>query len=88
LIVDNNNNIKNTTITENTAKYDNERYCFEDPYSERRINLITEGLEPRYTNRLGNLLKENALAIVDINIIKTLFFGHLNKPLSFDIISV
>jgi hypothetical protein len=39
----NNNNIKNTTITANAAKYDNQRYCYEDPYSERKINLITEG---------------------------------------------
>jgi integrase/recombinase XerD len=65
LIDDDNNNIKNTTITANAAKYDNQRYCYEDPYSERKINLITEGLEPRYANALGNLSKENAIAIVD-----------------------
>jgi hypothetical protein len=46
LIDDDNNNIKNTIITANAAKYDNERYCYEDSYSERKINLITEGLEP------------------------------------------
>jgi hypothetical protein len=39
-------NIKNTTITANAAKHDNQRYCYEDPYSERKINLISEGLEP------------------------------------------
>jgi integrase/recombinase XerD len=65
LIVDDNNNIENTTITANPAKYDNQRYCYEDPCSERKINLITEGLEPRYANALGNISKENALAIVD-----------------------
>jgi hypothetical protein len=59
-----NNNIKNT-IAANAARYDNERYCYEDSYSERRITLLTEGLEPRYTNALGNISKENALAIVD-----------------------
>src|SRR5215208_3825322 len=32
---------------------------------KRKINLITEGLEPRYANSLGNLSKENAIAIVD-----------------------
>jgi len=65
LIDHNNNNIKNTTITANTAKYDNQRYCYEDPYYERKINLITEGLEPLYANTLGNLSKENAIAIID-----------------------
>jgi hypothetical protein len=65
LIEDYNNNIKNTTITANAAKYDNQRYCYEDPYSERKINLITEGLEPLYANALGNTSKENAIAIVD-----------------------
>jgi integrase len=58
------NNINNT-IAANAAKYDKQRYCYEDPHSERKINLITEGLEPRYANALGNLSKENALAIVD-----------------------
>jgi integrase len=57
-------NIKNT-IAANAAKYDNKRYCYEDPYSERKINLITEGLEPLYANALGNLSKENAIAIID-----------------------
>ncbi|HEX5892598.1 MAG TPA: hypothetical protein VFY41_07035 [Nitrososphaeraceae archaeon] len=47
-MIDNNNN-KNT-IAANAAKYDDQRYCYEDPYSERRINLITEGLEPLYAN--------------------------------------
>jgi hypothetical protein len=59
-LIDNNNN----TITANT-KYDNERYCYEDSYSERKITLITEGLESRYANALGNISKENDLAIVD-----------------------
>ena len=64
-MIDHYDNIKNTTITANAAKYDNQRYCYKDPYSERKINLITEGLEPRYANSLGNLSKENAIAIVD-----------------------
>jgi hypothetical protein len=57
-------NIKNT-IAANAARYDNERYCYEDSYSERRITLLTEGLEPRYANALGNISKENTLVIVD-----------------------
>ena len=32
---------------------------------ERKINLITEGLEPRYAKALENISKENALAIVE-----------------------
>jgi hypothetical protein len=63
-LIDDNNNIKNTIITANAAKYDNERYCYEDS-QERKFNLITEGLEPRYANALGNISKENALTIVD-----------------------
>ncbi len=43
---DYNNNIKNTTTAANAAKYDNQRYCYEDPYSERKINVITKDLEP------------------------------------------
>jgi integrase/recombinase XerD len=65
LIDHHNNNIKNTIITANAAGYDNERFCYGDPYFERKINLITEGLEPRNANALANLSKENALAIVD-----------------------
>ena len=64
-MIDDNNNIKNTTIAANAAKYDKQRYCYEDPYSERKINLITEGLEPRYANALENLSKENAITIVN-----------------------
>ena len=65
-MIDNNiKNIKNTAITSNAAKYDNQRYCYEDPYSERRINLITEGLEPLYAKALENIPNENTLAIVD-----------------------
>jgi hypothetical protein len=63
--MEDNNNIKNTTITANAAKYDNQRYCYGDSYSERKINLITEGLEPPYANALANLSKENAIAIID-----------------------
>jgi hypothetical protein len=62
------NIIKNTIITA-SSKHDNnnnKRYCYGDSYSEeRKVNLITEGLEPRYANVLGNVLKENAIAIVD-----------------------
>ena len=61
-MIDKNNN-KNT-INANT-KYDNERYCYGYSYSERRITLITEGLESLYANALGNISKENDLAIVD-----------------------
>ncbi len=54
-------------ITTANAKYDNRRYSrYGDSYSEeRKINLITEGLEPRFTNLLGNVSKENAIAIVE-----------------------
>ena len=34
------NNIKNTIIAD--ARHDNDRYCYEDLYYERKINLITE----------------------------------------------
>ena len=65
-MIDNNNN--NNIITTST-KYDNrERYYhhYGDSYSqERKIDLITEGLEPLYAKALGNISKENALAIVD-----------------------
>jgi integrase len=51
-----------------SAKYDNRGryYHYGDSYSqERKIDLITEGLEPLYAKALGNILKENALAIAD-----------------------
>jgi hypothetical protein len=59
--------IDNNVIAAN-AKYDNRGryYHYGDSYSqERKINLITEGLEPLYAKALGNILKENALAIAD-----------------------
>lgn len=44
---DNNNN--NNNIIASSAKYDERGYCYADSYSqERKINLITEGLEPLY----------------------------------------
>ena len=59
------NNIKNNTITAN-AKYDSRAYGYGDLYSkERKINLITEGLEPRFSKALVNISNENALAIAD-----------------------
>jgi integrase/recombinase XerD len=65
-LIDNNNN--NNIIT-TSAKYDNrERYYYHygNSYSqERKVNLITEGLEPLYAKALGNISKENALAIID-----------------------
>jgi hypothetical protein len=62
----NNNNNKNIIITAST-KYDNrERYCYADSYSlERKVNLITEGLEPLYTKGLVNISNENAQAVID-----------------------
>jgi hypothetical protein len=57
------NNIKNTIIAD--ARYDNDRYRYEDLYYERKINLITEGLEPLYAKALESIPNENALAIVD-----------------------
>ena len=64
-MIDNNNN----NIISTSAKYDNrERYSYHygDSYSqERKVNLITEGLEPLYAKALGNISKENALAIAD-----------------------
>jgi integrase/recombinase XerD len=59
--------IDNNNIITTSAKYDNRRYhCYGDSYSqERKIDLITEGLEPLYAKALGNILKENALAIAD-----------------------
>ena len=63
MIEDNNNATKNTIVA--NAAYDNNiRYCYGDSYSqERKINLIIEGLEPRYTKALENVSKENALAM-------------------------
>jgi hypothetical protein len=47
---DNNNNNNNNNIIASSAKYDERGYCYADSYSqERKINLITEGLEPLYT---------------------------------------
>ena len=40
-------------------------HCYEDSYSERKLNLITEGLEKLYAKALGNISKENSLAVVD-----------------------
>jgi integrase len=62
-LIDNNNN----NITTASAKYSNRgEYCYGDSYSEeRKINLITEGLEPLYAKVLGNISKENAIAIVE-----------------------
>jgi hypothetical protein len=59
--------IDNNNIITTSAKYDNRRYhYYGDSYSqERKIDLITEGLEPLYAKALGNILKENALAIAD-----------------------
>ena len=57
---DDNNNNKNIIITVST-KYDNrERYCYADSYSlERKVNLITEGLELLYISN------ENAQDVID-----------------------
>jgi integrase len=61
----NNNNAKNTIVTNVTCDNDI-RHSYGDSYSEeRKINLTTEGLEPRYAKVLGNISKENALAIVE-----------------------
>jgi hypothetical protein len=51
-------NIKNTIIA--NARYDNDIYCYEDSYSERKLNLVTEGLEKLYAKALGNISKENS----------------------------
>jgi integrase len=61
--------IDNNNIITTSAKYDNrERYYhhYGDSYSqERKIDLITEGLEPLYGKALENISKENALDIAD-----------------------
>jgi len=64
---DNNNNNNNNIIITASTKYDNrERYCYVDSYSlERKVNLITEGLEPLYTKGLVNISNENAQAVID-----------------------
>jgi integrase/recombinase XerD len=80
---DNNNN-----VIAASAKYDNRGYYrYGDSYSEeRKINLITEGLEPRYSNLLVNISKENAIAIVDfvlnINIEVNLSDNHKRNYIS------
>ena len=66
MLEDNNNTTTKNTIVANAAYDNNIRYCYGDSYSqERKINLIIEGLEPRYTKALENISKENALAIVE-----------------------
>jgi integrase/recombinase XerD len=57
----NNNNITAST------KYDNRGYYrYTDSYSqERKVNLITEGLEPLYTKGLVNISNDNAQAVID-----------------------
>ena len=66
MIKDNNTYAKNTIVTNVTCDNDI-RHSYGDSYSEeRKINLITEGLEPRYAKVLGNISKENALAIVEL----------------------
>jgi integrase/recombinase XerD len=60
--------IDNNNIITTSAKYDNRGryYHYGDSYSqERKINLITEGLEPLYAKALENISKDNALAIAD-----------------------
>lgn len=40
----------NNNIITSSAKYDKRGYCYAASYfQERKINLITEGLEPLYT---------------------------------------
>jgi hypothetical protein len=62
----NNNNNNNNIITAST-KYDNRGYYrYTDSYSqERKVNLITEGLEPLYTKGLVNISNDNAQAVID-----------------------
>jgi hypothetical protein len=84
--MDNNNN----NITTASAKYDNRRsyyYHGDSSYSQqRKINLITEGLEPLYAKALENVSKENALSIADfilnINIELNLSDNHKRNYIS------
>ena len=54
------NNTTKNTIVANAAYDNNIRYWYGDSYSqERKINLITEGLEPRYAKALEKVSKED-----------------------------
>jgi hypothetical protein len=61
--------LDNNNVIAANAKYDNRgryyRYGGDSYSEERKVNLITEGLESLYAKALGNISKENAIDIAD-----------------------